>query len=1155
MEMGKYNFHLLHEEAEAKDEFVHNTHENAADSLCEIIVRENQGATIGLEGPWGGGKSTVLKILKTKLKNIGHVFMFDTWAHEGDCLRRVFLESLIVDVLQAIKVGELQGDIIQLDKLLKKIDGRERTSVVHTKRKPTWAAIGSIISGFLLMVGTTFIQISRGGACWKNWTLFSVGLLLVLIPVIWVACRSLSRKDKASLLEVWSFLDSDSDETITQDVSDENERSSVEFERLFSEIMDMVCKSNSDKKFILAIDNLDRIAKNDALLLWSTLQTFLQLRSGYATSADWFERLWIVVPYDPDGLRKVWANSDESAGTEESVNDEKSNSFMDKCFQVRIEVPRPVLSDWESFARKQIGNAFGENLANDQEEMIRVLRNTRSSLDSIPTPREIKIFVNQVAVFRNQFCSAIETRTIAFYVIKRFIDKDRLSVDKIRHRLLDKTFPSKKDLPYLPRNVAEQISGIIFGVSPEIGQQLLLLPKVSDALENFKPESLKELVANHGDAAWMAFDNYVSGSEFLSDSSDIAKFITVEACVSSAKFEKWRLKTFSDVTREYLDRIIRMSPGSRHAFFVNDEERLAKTVEAIKGLSMLVEEDSLRRLYTSLVDEMSLIIEQTEDIKAINLGMAAKTVISAFPTNIAVVKTCNAFNALKLAQFCASLPALDYSLGKIIKPAPSIAGDLVSHIQPDTAIPGYLGRAVKYCLEADVFEDWLSVVEACKKHILSNNGRTDGNAPSRRALDILLFIIGKNERYAKDVNALLREGAFYNFVATNMEERGYKAALLLTICAPDNCENIQVRSHVGGSQSGVSFVQNVLNTEKDDEIKKLLDLIREFGVEHLMRRFATECGCKVFGGMVRYGMDNPEYAFFNLQKDDPLDSIWVYGEHLKQECMEDVALFHGRIEKYMEYLDKEYNVVSVLKKNKIVGQDFIHCSNYILFFLDRHFDELNKVVVESCNALNEDDCRKALQEADFRGLLSWLSGKGCQGFAGIEYFKALKTILQGKGDMGNARDGFVKLVDSATLKKLVLAMKVEYRGKLSEAISNTLQTIDKNKTAPYYAMTKTVCRVDDIPSALVDSLAWDGIVEKRAGLLLVAADLVISAAAHNNAWEPADEIKRQMNEPLINRLRQKEGGEVGDAVRVIAKYYGAELDEHDGESGELDASA
>ncbi|MFS8533229.1 P-loop NTPase fold protein, partial [Sphaerobacter thermophilus] len=76
-----------------KDAF--GAHREIAAAIAQMISTENGGVTIGLEGTWGSGKSTVVKLLTEHLNQRQCcVFSYDSWAHEGDPLRRSFLESL-----------------------------------------------------------------------------------------------------------------------------------------------------------------------------------------------------------------------------------------------------------------------------------------------------------------------------------------------------------------------------------------------------------------------------------------------------------------------------------------------------------------------------------------------------------------------------------------------------------------------------------------------------------------------------------------------------------------------------------------------------------------------------------------------------------------------------------------------------------------------------------------------------------------------------------------------------------------------------------------------------------------------------------------------------------------------------------------------------
>lgn len=82
-------------------------HGRPAEALASVISASSTGKLIGLVGMWGSGKSTVIRLLdKTLERYAGHgsvdvvILNFKAWQHEGDPLRRTFLESLIVRLQQ-----------------------------------------------------------------------------------------------------------------------------------------------------------------------------------------------------------------------------------------------------------------------------------------------------------------------------------------------------------------------------------------------------------------------------------------------------------------------------------------------------------------------------------------------------------------------------------------------------------------------------------------------------------------------------------------------------------------------------------------------------------------------------------------------------------------------------------------------------------------------------------------------------------------------------------------------------------------------------------------------------------------------------------------------------------------------------------------------
>ena len=1139
-------FRLLHEEVAAIDGFKHKTHQEVADSLAEIILRDESGATVGVEGSWGGGKSTVINILKKKLKGKAIIFLFDAWAHEESCLRRVFLESVIGTTLNAIADGELKGNIKErLSEIGEIIAGRRNSHTITSTRKPTWTGLLAVVVSFLVALEVALVSIcktDKGIDCGVMYTIAGVFILIAII-IGWRALCLKRAGESIKSAKTWALVEVKAEETIKKEVSEDEERTSIEFEKYFSEIMELISSKNPDTKLIIAIDNLDRIDGSRSLTLWSILQTFLQKRSDDIKD-NWFRKLWVLVPYDADGLERVWSPDGSSEGKA------KAKSFMDKAFQVRVEVPRPVMADWQGFAKDQISELFIDDCPKEAEDVLRILEVTRNGLSNIPTPREIKNYVNQVAVFRNQFCKEIDTKTIAYYAIKRFLDEPRLSTDSIRQGLLDKSFPMKKDRPYLPYDVDEQLCGIIFGVSPKDGQQLLLEPKIADALENYKFDILKETMDEHENGAWMAFDSYVSHEGLWKDASDIRKFLTSVSCVFKCNYDELRLRTLADVCHDYLQRLCGEQSENLKAFFDSDDEQLDITVSAVKELSRLLEKRILNLLNEALIKALEVIVAEGE-IEKSQLGKVSDRLFMAFEEksrNKSVIKT---FTADKLRQFCSTLPEQQYELSKWIVPMASIVTEINAAIQQDVKIPPYLGRVVKYVIESGIKVDWTATIDSVKKHILFNNGHSAENIPTRRALDILLFIVGTGDtKYIEQIKPLFADGAFYNFVSVKPEERAQKALLLLACCDPTICSNIHPTSQVGNSQVGINSINAVLTSESDDDARTVLELINEFGIESCLREFKYETPNKIFDIMIGYSMKSDDYVWFNHDVEDPLDSIWLYSEHLNVSSTENKE---EKLKTYMEYWDSRFDIISILREKGFTAEDFEYCSKLIKYYLSKDFERLKGTVIEHLSKLSESEFYLDLNNVDFRTLLISIDEHDCHQYLGLDFYKGLSRLLVGKGDEARDRDKFVSSITQDSLGALVRAVKPEYKRKLSKAVVGALKAIedtDTDKLKPYYEKVNGICHIEDFSDALVDDMAWKGAVDGKLDLLIIVAELVERNKQSDNVWLPSKEVKDSMVEPLQKLFQSTTDSNVKYAITIVARYYDVQLIQPEAESSD-----
>lgn len=89
-------------------------HEGVARAIAEVVQTEDGGKSIGLEGGWGAGKSTIVTLTskmlaQTKVPDF-EVAVFDIWAHQGDPLRRTYLENLITHIQETGWVSRKKWD-------------------------------------------------------------------------------------------------------------------------------------------------------------------------------------------------------------------------------------------------------------------------------------------------------------------------------------------------------------------------------------------------------------------------------------------------------------------------------------------------------------------------------------------------------------------------------------------------------------------------------------------------------------------------------------------------------------------------------------------------------------------------------------------------------------------------------------------------------------------------------------------------------------------------------------------------------------------------------------------------------------------------------------------------------------------------------------
>jgi|GEM_PF-4749452 len=576
---------------------------------------------------------------------------------------------------------------------------------------------------------------------------------------------------------------------------------SVEFEDIFTQLMeDALNKEN--RQLIIALDNLDRVSANDAKAILSALQTFLQRSEHHPP--EWFKKLYILIPYDKQGLQRLWEN-----GSSDSV----ASAFIDKTFQLRFEVPPLLLSDWHSYLMSLLIKALPDYDSGEFHATYRVFAVEGARSKMLFTPRELKILVNQIGAINRQWKNTYPLPQVAYYVFLR-----RRGVD-VPNKLLEHGFPPDDLITLLGDSVEDNLSALAYNTSVEHARQILLQPLIVTALSERNIKEIRRLqqmtgfwniVQNipfrhwlDGEETKLAYTAYcIEQLEIGNSEKPLVEVVIKSLQQACSNVTQW--DDFTIDTAEGLVSLLRLTSD------INLAEQIIKRLPPLERIRESEEEVKALRWVAALVYLLN-------NVKIMGYEEIYETGITVEATPAGYIYICNAlYQQDKTREFWLYVkPSKEYAV---------ISTEIINIIAQNSLTDIHV-HAIKVMKVSNVINNW----NAIGTQLADNLRIVDQKPPDRiRALLTAIWELHDDTNIDARINNLATQGHLLHhlhFAKTDPVAVAWCIYLFLR-SVPD----ASPPNHVGNSTNGFNFLNAHILTTPDnhnEEVEEFITIIQQ----------------------------------------------------------------------------------------------------------------------------------------------------------------------------------------------------------------------------------------------------------------------------------------------------------------------------------------